>query len=129
MVFGPGRLGQAVRFDGSGYLEVGDVADFGYLDRFFSGGLDFFQKMMRVWWLAREEDSADATGYSLVITGGKLRLYLSNRRLDDALRVETRESLAIKRWHHIMVTYDGTRMAQRCKGLSKWQVGPTERSV
>ena len=114
LVFGPGRLGQAIRFDGSGYLEAGDVADFGYLDRFSLGAWIFPENDEGVV-LAREEDSADATGYSIVITGGKLRLYLSNRRLDDALRVETRESLAIKRWHHIMVTYDGTRMASGVK--------------
>src|SRR5262249_31171208 len=42
---------------------------------------------------------------------GKVQLNLSKRWLDDALRVETEETLSPDRWHHVMATYDGSRWA------------------
>jgi len=37
------------------------------------------------------------------------------RWLDDALRVETRDPVELSRWHHVAVTYDGSRFADGVK--------------
>src|SRR5262249_31600274 len=39
------------------------------------------------------------------------RFHLTVRWLDDALRVETERALEPNRWHHVAVTYDGSRLA------------------
>ena len=56
-------------------------------------------------------DQTDADGYSLTLAGGKLQVNLVKRWLDDALRVETAEPLAVGRWQHVAITYDGSRVA------------------
>ena len=45
------------------------------------------------------------------LVDGKLQVNLVKRWLDDALRVETVESVATHRWQHLAVTYDGSRVA------------------
>jgi hypothetical protein len=56
-------------------------------------------------------NTARASGYGLVLDEGKVQLNLVVRWLDDALRVETERSLPPGEWHHIMATYDGSRLA------------------
>ena len=61
--------------------------------------------------LARMSAEANAEGYSLQLADGRLQVNLSKRWLDDALRVETAEPIALERWQHVAVTYDGSRVA------------------
>jgi hypothetical protein len=56
-------------------------------------------------------DTARAMGYSFVLQDGKLQVNLVVRWLDDALRVETERALEPDRWHHVLMTYDGSRVA------------------
>ncbi|HMF13692.1 MAG TPA: DUF1553 domain-containing protein, partial [Gemmataceae bacterium] len=61
--------------------------------------------------LSRADDTAYAEGYNLHLENGKVQLNLSKRWLDDALRVETQETLTPDRWHQVLATYDGSRWA------------------
>ena len=36
---------------------------------------------------------------------------LIKRKLDDSIRVETKETVPLGAWHHVAMTYDGSRMA------------------
>ncbi len=56
-------------------------------------------------------DRPQAQGYSVRLIDGRVQLNLTVRWLDDALRVETQRRLAVDRWHHVLVTYDGSRTA------------------
>src|SRR5262245_27478279 len=56
-------------------------------------------------------DAPEAEGYAVVLAGGKVQVNLVKRWLDDALRVEAERTLDPDRWHHIAVTYDGSRGA------------------
>jgi mono/diheme cytochrome c family protein len=106
----PGAICQAAAFSGSVSVSAGNVADFGYFDKFtFSAWIYPERDTGTV--LARMTEGADAEGYSVQLDGGKLQVNLVKRWLDDALRVETVESLATNRWQHIAVTYDGSRVA------------------
>ncbi len=108
----PGRVGQAARFDGRQHIDAGDVANFGFYDKFSwsawihprgsKGGI-ILSRMSNA---ARTEE-----GYSLQLADSKLQVNLVKRWLDDALRVETEKDLAPNRWHHVVVTYDGSRVA------------------
>jgi mono/diheme cytochrome c family protein len=109
--FVAGKRGQAARFDGKSGIVVGDVAHFGFLDKFSlaswvrvdnDGGGTIISRMM---------DVRQAEGYQLAIVDNKLQLNLVKRWLDDALRVETVEHLAAGQWHHVVATYDGSRIA------------------
>ena len=113
--FVPGRIGQAARFDGKRFIEAGDVANFGYFDRFSLAAWIYPEDERGGAVLSRMADTAEAPGYSLYLKDGKLQLNLSKRWLDDALRVETESSLSSNRWHHVMATYDSSRMASGVK--------------
>jgi len=85
--------------------------DFGYFDRF----------SISVWVNATDNrlgtvvskmaDAPDGDGWSLRWSQGKLQVNFVKRWLDDALRLETTDSLSTGEWHHVGVVYDGTRVA------------------
>lgn len=110
MRFASGLIGGAAVFDGASEVNAGDLANFGYFDKFTFSAWILGQSESGTL-LARMADSADADGYSLQLADGKLQVNLVKRWLDDALRVETEQSLAPGQWHQIAVTYDGSRLA------------------
>jgi mono/diheme cytochrome c family protein len=106
-----GPIRQAAELDDKAFLDAGDIANFGFFDKFTlsawirvppGGGGTVISRMV---------DAAEGEGYQFVIAGGKLQLNLVKRWLDDALRVETAESLQPGAWHHVAATYDGSRVA------------------
>ncbi len=109
--FAPGMIGAAAAFDGTVAVNAGDVANFGFFDKFTLSAWIYPQSDTGTV-LARMTDQSDATGYSVQLAGGKLQVNLVSRWLDDALRVETEQPLACDRWQHVAVTYDGSRVAR-----------------
>jgi Protein of unknown function (DUF1553)/Protein of unknown function (DUF1549)/Concanavalin A-like lectin/glucanases superfamily/Planctomycete cytochrome C len=112
--FTTGRVGWALDFDSKTFADAGNIGDFGFDDRF----------SLSVWVRPRKPDGAILSrmtdeprgdGYSVHLVNGKVQVHLTKRWLDDALRVETKETLALDRWHHVVVTYDGSRLAAGTK--------------
>jgi hypothetical protein len=108
----PGPVGSlpAIQEDGKSHLDAGDLGRFGFFDKFTiaawvrpesAGGAI----------VSRMTDTDRADGYNLTLENGKVHVHLVKRWLDDAIRVETVESLAPDRWHHVCFTYDGSRVA------------------
>ncbi len=60
-------------------------------------------------------DNARSEGYSLVIQDGAVGVNLVKRWLDDAIRVETECQVEPGAWHHVLFTYDGSRVAAGIK--------------
>jgi hypothetical protein len=111
----PGRVGQAGDFDGKRFLDCGDVAKFGYYDKFSLGAWVYPRGPQGGTVLSRMTDESRADGYSLVLEGGRVQVNLVKRWLDDAIRVETERALEPGRWHHVLATYDGSRVAAGVK--------------
>jgi hypothetical protein len=113
--FVPGRKGKAADFDGRRSVDGGDVGGFGFYDKFSlaawvqprgpEGGVI----------VSRMTDVAEGDGYSLHLVRSRLQVNLVKRWLDDALRVETERTLEPGRWHHVLATYDGSRVAAGVK--------------
>ncbi len=110
-VFVPGRLGEAGAFDGARFIEAGEVGGFGYFDKFSLGAWVYLTGSEGGTVLSKMEDTDESRGYSLEVREGKVYLTLAVRRLDDALRVQTAEPLVPGQWHHLLATYDGSRVA------------------
>ena len=102
-------------FDGDKFVDAGDVGDLGFFDKFSIGAWIFPQGKRGGTVFSRMEDSDRADGYSLVLIDGKLHVHLVKRWLDDAIRVETEQALAADRWHHVLFSYDGSRLAAGVK--------------
>lgn len=113
--FTPGRTGQAADFDGRRFVEAGNAGAFGFLDKFTLSAWVNSADAAGGTVISRMKDSPEASGYYLVIANGKVQLNLVMRWLDDSLRVETERSLPPGEWHHVLATYDGSRVASGIK--------------
>jgi Protein of unknown function (DUF1553)/Protein of unknown function (DUF1549)/Concanavalin A-like lectin/glucanases superfamily/Planctomycete cytochrome C len=108
--FVPGVKGKAIELDGKSSIDNGSVAGFGYFDPFsiacwlHSDGTDgtLISKMTPV---------EEGTGYFVGLRHGRLQVNLIKRWLDDAIRIETRDPIPANQWCHLVVVYDGTRLA------------------
>ncbi len=107
---GEGPISKSIELDGTEMIEVGDIGKFGYFDKFtLAAWIRPRQASGTI--LSRMLDVAQADGYYLVLDRGHLQLNLVKRWLDDALRVQTSESIPLDQWSHVAVVYDGTRRA------------------
>ncbi len=113
-----GRLGHAARFDGKRFIEAGDVADFQFYERFTLSAWIYPTSangtiVARTKFLPFDVDGLQ--GYGLFLKDGKLQFNLINRWLDDGSRVETAKPIELNQWHHVLASYDGTRLAEGSK--------------
>lgn len=114
-LFAPGKIGSSAEFDGRRFIEAGSVGDFGFLDEFTLTAWIFPESENAGAIVSRTPERPEADGYSLCLTNGRIQLNLVKRWLDDALRVETGTDLTVRQWHHVVVSYDGSRVAEGIK--------------
>src|SRR5215467_9565160 len=57
-------------------------------------------------------DDPKGKGYGVYLNHGRVHVHLTSVWADDAIRLETEETLEAKRWHHLLATYSGSRMAE-----------------
>ncbi len=104
-----GRFGDALELDGTSSVTLGDIGAFDYLD---SVTWSLWVKAESDGTLmARKKPAQDTQGYSLGIQNGHVYVTLVNRWLDDCIRLASVEELPFNEWHHVAMTYDGSRQA------------------
>ncbi len=124
--FAAGPVGSALVLDGRGYLDAGDLASFGFYDRF----------TLSIWIkptgsrggtiISRMADQPQGEGYGVGLERGKVQVNLVKRWLDDAIRAQSEATIPLDRWSHLAVTYDGSRLAS---GIRLYVDGKPARSV
>jgi hypothetical protein len=98
-------------YDGQGFTSVGDVANFGYLDQFsLSAWIKPAAADGAI--VTRALDVSEDKGFGLFLEKGKLVAALDDRWLDDGVRVESVDAISLNEWHHVLLTYDGSRLAE-----------------
>ena len=112
--FVAGTSGKAVECRQGSTVDAGDVAEFGYFDRFSLGAWIYPQSKSGTI-ISRMVPIAEEKGYYVHLENGRIQANLVVRWLDDSIRVETTQSLDLNKWHHVMVTYDGSRKAAGIK--------------
>ena len=113
--FASGKVGRAAELDGKRHLDAGDVGAFGFLDRFSLAAWVYPRGKPSGTIVSRMQDESRGEGYSVVLNAGRLQILLVKRYLDDAIRVETEQPLTGDGWHHVVATYDGSRIAAGVK--------------
>jgi mono/diheme cytochrome c family protein len=103
--------GKEGAFDGRRSFDAGDVGDFGFYDKFSLAARVRPADRRGGTIISRMADAARAEGYAIGLHDGRVFVHLTKRWLDDALRVETERALPAGEWHHVLVTYDGSRVA------------------
>jgi len=91
------------------------VGAFGFFDKFTIAARIFPQGKQGGTIVSRMEDADRGEGYSVNLIDGRIHVHLVKRWLDDAIRVETEQSLAPDRAHHVLFSYDGSRLASGVK--------------
>ncbi len=112
------------RFRRRAFLDAGDVAGFGFFDKFTLSAWIKANGSQRGTILSRMLDQPEAEGYSVVLDQGKIQVNLVKRWLDDAIRVETAAVVPDEKWTHIAVTYDGSRVAAGVKVYVDGKLAP-----
>ncbi|TWU09633.1 Planctomycete cytochrome C [Symmachiella macrocystis] len=113
--YGTGQHGEAAVFDAAQPLPVGEVGNFSYLDKFSVAAWISPRDVERGAIACKMQADEYSDGYEFCLHDGKLQVNLVKRWLDDAIRVETRESLVPGQWYHVALTYDGSRTAAGVK--------------
>jgi len=111
----PGKTGKALYLDGNTHVDLGDTAGF-EADQAFSYGAWIRPEpggAMAV--VSRMDDANSFRGWDLYLGGGKVYAHLISRWEADAIRVNTERALPPGTWHHVFVTYDGSRKARGVK--------------
>ena len=112
--FSSGRIGKAAALDGTRFISAGDVGAFGFQSAFTLAAW-IYPTAGTGAIVTRTRDVEEDTGYGLYLKEGKLQGNLILRWLDDGARVETVQPIALNRWQHVTMTYDGSRTAEGIK--------------
>jgi hypothetical protein len=108
--YGAGQFRRAATFDGKRYLDVGNIANFGFYDAFTIAAW-IYPTAATGTIVSRSNDEPEGQGFGLHLKEGRLQAWLVQRWLDDGARVETETSVESNRWSHVTLSYDGSRLA------------------
>jgi len=106
-----GHFGQAIEMNGRSFLNAGDTAGFGYLDK-FSIALWIYATDDNGTVISRMTPEEHGEGYYVEFLNGHVQVNLIKRWLDDAIRVESLALLPLRQWCHLTLTCDATRLAE-----------------
>lgn len=107
-----GRTSLASVFDGKLYVNRGAVAKFDIEDPFTLSAWIYSDQIPDGSVMSRMADNPKGKGFGVHMDQGKVHVNFTSTWADDAIRVETERVLEPKTWHHIAVTYSGSRMAE-----------------
>jgi hypothetical protein len=110
--FAPGRVGRAYSLNGQGFFNAANSASFDIDDRFTLSAWIYSDSTPDGSVITCMQDTPKGRGYGVLLNNGKVHVHLTSNYNDDAIRIETEETLSPKRWYHIAVTYTGSRMAE-----------------
>jgi hypothetical protein len=110
-----GRIANAAVFDGSTFVQAGNAGNFEIDDRFTLSAWIYADANPDGSVMSRMVEGPKGKGYGVHLDSGKVHVNLTSNYADDAIRLETEQTLEPKRWHHITVTYTGSRMAEGVK--------------
>ncbi len=111
-----GQFGEAVQFDGSSYIALGDALDFDRSDKFSYGAWvkPTGREAMTV--LSRMDDNAGNRGWDMYLSEGKAFVHLIHQWQNNAIRVNTKmAAYEPNQWTHLLATYDGSGKAKGIK--------------
>ncbi|MDC0176034.1 DUF1553 domain-containing protein [Planctomycetaceae bacterium] len=107
-----GQIGKAVRLKNGEHLATDKtVAPFGYRDTLSLSTWLNASRVDRGTLISKMADQDRGKGYYVDLASGHIRINLIARWLDDSIRVRSAKPILANRWYHVVVTYDGSRLA------------------
>jgi hypothetical protein len=93
-------------------LEAPNAAQFDIEDAFTLSAWVFSEKPLEGALLTRMSNTAQGKGFGMYARQGRLHVHFTSNYADDAIRLDTEETLVPGRWQHVAMTYSGSRMAE-----------------
>ncbi len=122
----PGRIGKALQFDGNTHISANETGVF-ESDQTCSFSAWVYPTSNQASTVLSKIDDANAyRGYDVILENGKVASHFINHWPDRALKVVTKKTLSLNTWHHIAVTYDGSRKASGVKIYADGQLQELE---
>ncbi|WLD14343.1 DUF1553 domain-containing protein [Planctellipticum variicoloris] len=110
-----GKLGRSLEFDGATHVSAGETGAF-ESDQSCSLAAWIFPTSAEPSTVLSKMDEANAhRGYDLILEGGKVASHFVHHWPDRAFKVVTKQAVSLNAWHHVLVTYDGSRKATGLK--------------
>ena len=110
--FVAGRLGSAIQLSGgtNDFLDAGAAIEF-ESDQAFSYGAWIQLQSLSGTVFSKMEPAPSFRGFDLLLSDGRIEAHLVNRFPENALKVSSKERLSTNVWHHVLLTYDGSKKA------------------
>jgi hypothetical protein len=102
---------EAIAFDGTKVIEAGNAAPFDISDAWTISARIRSDEIPDGSIASCMVDNPQGKGYGVHLNKGHVHVNLTSIWADDAVRVESEETLSEGAWHHIAVTVDGSRLA------------------
>ncbi len=127
-----GRIGQAAQFDGTSFvLFGGDIAGF---DSYGAGRgalgandptVTYDDGYTMAAWIyptapdgaivTRDEDIVEPNGHGVNLRESRIEYDYVTKWVDEGIRLRTRNPITLNQWHHVALTYTGSRWASGVK--------------
>jgi hypothetical protein len=127
-----GRIGQAASFDGKTFIQSGgDIAGF---DSYGAGRgalgandptVTYDDGYTMAAWIyptepngaivTRDEDIVEPNGHGLNLRDRKIEYDYVTKWVDEGIRLRTQNAITLNQWHHVALTYTGSRWASGVK--------------
>lgn len=111
-----GPLGKAVIVSDQP-IELSDIGNFTRSDQVTYGGFVWFEGNPTGSVIAKIDPSQDSRGWDLWFEDGKPGAHIIDSWDKSASKIQTRAKLKPKKWHHIMVTFDGAQSGHQSLAL------------
>jgi hypothetical protein len=106
-----GKWNGAFQFDGNTHIELDKSLTYERTDKFSYGAWVYPTAADADTVISRMDDAAKIRGWDLYLGLGKVSMHLIHEWPNDAIRVNTKDNIALNKWHHLFVTYDGSSKA------------------
>lgn len=108
-VFQNGILGQSAKFDATQHAEWAGAFD---TDAAWTVGLWLMADTSLSGVLSKIEPEGRRRGFEVIWQKGRFQINLVSKWGTDAIELVTQEPASSKKWHHLVVSHDGTRRAE-----------------
>ena len=113
LAYEPGVMGKAAKFDATQHAEA-DLGGAFDADKPWSISVWLNADGSLACVLSKIEPVGDRRGFEVIWQKGRLQINLVQRWSVNGIEIVTDEPMSGKKWHHLLLSYDGTRKA---KGL------------
>ena len=110
------RNDSTLKFDGSNWVDAGNIADFERTDSFsFGGWIKPAKNSGHGALIAKMDDGNKYRGFDLYAGNTPVSVHLIHTWPDNAIKVTTKKKLESDQWQHVFAVYDGTSKASGIK--------------